>query len=179
MAKKLLFFAILSILFVSHSVSFASDDLSRYTMGEKAVKAYLGNFVNESGQTQINAEDFKKVFKNALLNRKSIKFELAGSPETSNIQISAVIKKYLYSKTDPITFSPSPAGLLLDAVTTENYAEMTAEFTVTDTKSGKVMWQNTLMTYIKHTMTPEESIPLIEEKLSRTFLWKSFGKPNA
>jgi hypothetical protein len=121
--------------------------------------------------------DFKKAFEQALLNRKSVIFAIAKTPAESDVQISGVIKKYIYSEKDPIKPSASAATLILDAATTENFVEMEADFKVVDTKSGDTVWEDKVSTYIKKMMTPGESVPLIYEKLSRNFLAKSFGKP--
>lgn len=152
-------------------------DLSSFTNSGKPVKVFLGAFTSESGGTGISADDFKKYLETALLNRKSVSFRIAGTPAESDVRISAVIKKYLYSKTDPVTSFAGPGGILLDAATTENYVEMTAQFTITDTKTGRVIWDDSIKSFVKRMMTPEESVPVIYDKLSRDFLWRSFGKP--
>lgn len=174
-----IFGMVFALSFIAQSIVAQEASLSYLTKDKKPIKISLQNFVNESGQNQILAEDFKNSFEKALLKRRSVKFEIANSPKMSDVQISGVIKKYLYSKTDPITTFASPSGLVLDAVTTENYVEMAVEFTVTDTKTGKAVWNGTVSTFIKRMMSPEESIPLIYDKLSRNFLWKSFGKASA
>ena len=51
------------------------------------------------------------------------------------------------------------------------------EFTVTDTRTGAVLWKDSASGYMKKVMTPEESIPLIYDKVSRVFVSKCFGKP--
>lgn len=159
------------------SASWAKDELAYLVKDNSPVKVFVAGFVNESGQNQILPEEFKVSFENTLLNRKSVSFMVVNNINESDVRISGIIKKYLYSKTDPITTYASPSGLLLDAVTTENYCEMNVEFTVTDTRAAKVVWKKEVSTFIKRTMTPDESIPLIYDKVSRNFLWKSFGKP--
>ena len=66
--------------------------------------------------------------------------------------------------------------MALDAVTIENYAELSADFTVTDSKTGSVLWQENVESYVKKTMTPAESLPLVYNKLARHFVAKAFGK---
>lgn len=178
MVKKL-FLVIGICFFIRQPLCFSGeDDLSYLAKDNKPVRAFLGDFINESGKNQIAPIAFKESLKISLLRRKAVTFKIVNTPSESDVQISAVIKKYLYSKTDPVTTFASPGGFLLDAATTENYVEMSALFTITDTKTGKVIWRDTVSTFIKHMMTPEDSIPMIYEKLSRVFLWKSFGKPN-
>ena len=178
MAKKtiaILTMALVALLGCLPPEAFA-DELSHLFKSGQAIKVFLGEFINKSGQNQVSPDAFKKIFAEAVSKRRAVKFTIVDSAQASDVQISGIIKKYLYSKTDPITTFASPSGLVLDAVTTENYVEMAAEFTILDTKSGRVVWKNTISTFIKKMMTPEESIPLIYDKLSRTFLWKSFGK---
>lgn len=168
--------AALAVIFFATSLLAAGNDLSALVQNKDIIKVYVKDFVNESGQGQILAADFKKALENTIANRKSVKFELVLSPGASDVQISGVIKKYLYSEADPITSFAGPTALLVDAVTTENYAELVVDFTVTDTKSGGVLWEKSMKSFVKHTMTPAQSIPMVYEKLSRDFLWKSFGK---
>lgn len=178
MVKKLVFsIALASFFFAQCAAEAVEEELARLANKGSPIKVFVKGFVNDSGQSQVLPQDFKKSFEAALLNRKSVSFELAESPETSDIQIEGVIKKYLYSKNDPITCYAGTPGVILDAVTTENYAEMSADFTVTDTKTGKILWNKPITNHVKQRMTAEKSIPLIYDKLSRTFLWKAFGKP--
>ncbi|MDP2912541.1 MAG: hypothetical protein Q8N91_00850 [Candidatus Omnitrophota bacterium] len=156
----------------------AEGDLSNFVKGKNTVNVFLKEFVNESGQSQINPDDFKKKFEAALLRRKAVKLVVVSSPDASDMQISCVIKKYLYSKTDPINSYGNSITMAIDAVTNQNYAELTGEFAVIDTKSANIVWKNGVMAYVEKMMTPEESIPLVYDKLARAFLWKAFGKPN-
>lgn len=156
----------------------ADDNLSYLAKDGQHIRVFLKEFSNESGQTQISPEDFKNSFETAMLRRKAVTFDIAKNADASDIQISCAIKKYLYSKTDPITSFGNSALVILDAITIENYAELTGEFTVVGTKTGKVIWKDSVKAFVKRTMTPKESMPLVCEKLSRAFLTKSFGKPN-
>jgi hypothetical protein len=166
-----------ALLLLSVSVVTAEDnELSGLTNSGKSVKVFLKDFTNTSGQDQVNADDYRKAFEASLKNRKAVTFEIVQNPEAADVHISGVIKKYLYSKTDPINSYASSATLVLDAATTENYAEITVDFTVTDVK-GNVLWNKELMSYVEHAMTPDESIPMVYDKSARDFLWKSFGKP--
>jgi hypothetical protein len=169
-----------ALLLFSSSLCLAAEEnsLSALTNSGKPIKVYVKDFANESGQSQIDAAAFKNAFETALKNRKAVTFEIVPSADASDVEISGIIKKYLYSETDPINSYASTATLVVDALTTENYAELTVDFTVTDAKSGNVLWNKNLMSYVERKMTPGESIPLVYDKLSRDFLWKSFGKPN-
>lgn len=177
MAKNVLYPTVFALFFLSAS-SAATDeiDMSRAAKNKEAISVFVEGFINESGKSEVSAEDFKKYFEDALLKRKAVKFKIAKNPDSSDFRISGTIKKYQYLKEDPITTYASPSGLILDAVTTENYVAMDVEFTVSDTKNGKIIWKDRASAFIKKKMTPEESVPLIYDKVARTFLWKCFGK---
>mgnify|MGYP001608839018 CR=1 FL=1 len=179
MRKVLAVLAVVALVLAIAVPAPAEDGDLEYLVKDKdVVKVFVKDFTNESGQAQVSSADFKKELEKALTLRKAVKFEIVSNPEASDFQIGGVIKNYMYSKTDPITPTTSPAALVLDAATTENYVEMTVDFEVVQTKNGKAVWQEDVKSYLKHTMTPEEALPMIYDKEARTFLWKSFGKPN-
>jgi hypothetical protein len=154
------------------------DDLSGLAQKKRPLVVSLAGFADQSGQPGIDVAEFKKAFETALVKRGGGRsFRLAESPDAGDIQIAAVIKKYQYLEKDPITSYGGPALFLLDAATTENYADLEVEFTVTDARTNSVLWKNTVSTFIKRMMPRDKSIPLVYDKLSRTFLWKCFGRP--
>ena len=176
MVKRLVFSIVALILYQSASFAATSADLAYLVNNKDTIKVYLDVFANESGQGQIQADAFKKAVEKAMVNRKAVKFDVVAAPESSDVRVSCAIRKYLYLKNDPITSYGGPLALALDAATTENYVEMTADFTVTDSKTGAILWKDSVKSFLKRMMTPEESVPLIYDKLSRDFLWRSFGK---
>lgn len=169
---------ILAVSLFTDISSALNDDLAYLAKDRRPVSVFLKELKNESGQDRIKVDDFKKIFEAALLRRKAVTFTVVSAPDASDIQISCNLKKYLHSETDPINSYAGTPGMLLDALTVQNYAEITGEFTVVDTKSGKVIWKKSVMAYVEGAMTPEESMPLVYDKLARTFLWRSFGKAN-
>ncbi|MCX5679984.1 MAG: hypothetical protein NTZ95_04935 [Candidatus Omnitrophica bacterium] len=176
MVKKILFTGFIVMLTAWQAAGAETVDISRYLAKGNPIKVYIPGVTNDSGQAQIIADDFKKVLESSIRNRRSVKFEIASDPLASDFQIAAVIKKYSYSKTDPINSFAGPSALALDALTTENYAEMGVDFTITSTGSGKIVWKDNVFDYIERTMTPAESVPMVYDKIARKFLWKSFGK---
>jgi hypothetical protein len=177
MPKKLLAAAVLALAVIVPFLSFASEnDLSGLVNNKDAIKVFVGDFANRSGQEQVSAEVFRKAVESVLLKRKAVKFQLVKDASAGDVVISGAIKKYEYLKNDPITSYAGVGGFMLDAATTENYARMDVEFTVTDPKTKRVLWKDDITNFIKRMMTPAESIPLICEKVARTFLAKSFGK---
>lgn len=180
MLKKSYLFILMAFLelFLCQILSIAEDGiLSDLAKSKKPIKVFVKEFANESGQVQISPKDFRKSLEDALLRRRVVKFEIAKSPDAGDIQISGTIKKYQYLKSDPVTTYMSPTGFVLDAMTTENYAAMDVEFVVMDATFNKTLWKETISTFVKKKMTEGESVPLICDKVARTFLWKCFGKP--
>jgi hypothetical protein len=74
------------------------------------------------------------------------------------------------------TLSLETAAIDAVATSTQNYADMNVAFTIVDTKTGKTLWQGDVYDYLKKTMTEQESLPLIYDKVARKFVVKSFGK---
>jgi hypothetical protein len=170
--------AICLLSFMGCSLVFAQEKpLGLLFKGKPPIKAYIKEVTNGSGQDQVSTEVFKESLKQSLLNRKLVKFEIADNPVESDIQISIVIKEYQYLKRGGLQPIPG-VSMIFDAVAslTENYVEMAAEYTVTDTKSDETLWHGIVTENFKKVMTPEESIPLICNKISRTFVWKCFGR---
>lgn len=176
MKKLSVFMAIVSFLLIQSFAAAEEAPLAKWVKDKQPVKAFVKGFVNESGQDQVSPEEFKKVFEESLLNRKAVRFEIVKDPGESTVRISGIIRKYRYLENDPINSFAGPSGLLLDAGTTENYVEMAVKFDLVDTRRNKALWSGMITAYVERRMTPEESLPIIYDKLSRTFLWKCFGK---
>lgn len=151
------------------------NELAAMAQNKHPINVYLKDFSNESGQQQIAAADFMKEVEKAFLKRQSVSFSMAKAPQESDVEVSAVIKSYQYAEKDPV--KPSLSFIMaLDAVTTENYAEMAVEFTVSDPKSGGVLWKDTVTSYAKRSMTPAESVPAVYDRVARDFVARAFGK---
>ncbi|MDO8525284.1 MAG: hypothetical protein Q7S07_02210 [Candidatus Omnitrophota bacterium] len=180
MIRKLCFVAAIVALFLKAQIAMAEGgDLWRLADKTGSIKVFINAPVNESGQG-FAADDLKGALESTLLNRKSTKFEIARVPEGSDLQVATVIKSFMYMEKGPLKPTPSIGTTLLDAAATmtENYAEMSVDFVVTDTRTNLLLWKDTLNPYLKKRMTPEESIPLIAERIASHFVWKCFGKPS-
>lgn len=159
--------------------AFAQDDTIGHLFEEKSpVKVHVSTVTNESGNNQISTDGFKKSLEDSLNNRKAIDFDTVTNPADSDIQIAAVIKKYQYLERGPFNPNPGIATTLVDAAATatSNYVEMEVSYTVTGTKNNDPLWSDDVKEYIKKVMTPEESIPLIYDKVTRTFTSQCFGR---
>ena len=179
MVKKLCFVVIIASLFLNQSMAIAEGgDLWHLADKNGSIKVFVNNPVNESGQGLI-ADSLRKALESALVNRKSVKFEIVKTPGESDVQVATVIKNFMYMEKGPLKPTPGIGTTLLDAAATitENYAEIAVDFIVTQSKTGLILWQDILSPYLKQKMEPEESIPLISGKVSSDFVWKCFGRP--
>lgn len=176
---------VMMLFFMGFSLVTAMEDTIGFLFKDKIkdripVKVYIKDVVNQSGQGQLAPETFRNILGQSLLKRRSIKFDVVNSPAESDIQVSAIIKSYKYMERGPLKPSLSIGVMFADAAATasQNYVEMETEYSVIDTKSGKMLWDNTISEYLKKKMTPEESIPMICDAVTRAFVWKCFGKAN-
>lgn len=180
MLKKVSFTALIAALLLAGSLATAVEsDLSNLAKSKSPLKVYVNGFTDESGENLVIPEDFKKALEVALTNRKSVKFEITASRDSGDVEISGIIRKFRYLERGPMKVSPSAGGMLLDAMATatHNYVEMNTRFTVTDIKTGRLLWDNTIEVYAKKKMSPDESVPVIYDKISRVFLSECFGHP--
>jgi hypothetical protein len=143
--------------------------------GKQPISIFFKDFSNESGQPQIIPAEFMNEIRKAFVERRSVSFVIAKTLQDSDMVVSAAIKSYQYLEKDPV--KPSLSFIMaLDAATTENFAEISADFTVTDAKNGSVLWKETVTSYVKKMMTPAQSLPLVYDKLARHFVSKAFGR---
>lgn len=150
-------------------------ELTDMALSKRPIKVFLGEFTNTSDQAQVAPDAFRKEVEKALTERKSVSFAIVKSAPESDVQVSAAIKGYQYMEKDPV--KPSLSVIMaLDAVTSENYAELSAEFTVVNTATGVVAMKEDLTGFAKRMMTPADSLPLVYEKLARKFVADTFGK---
>ena len=178
--KRFALLAVIVSILICQSMAMAEEGQLWRLAGKKgSIKTYVKEVVNQTGNSRVNAEDLKNTIETMLVNRKSTKFEIAKSPGESDVEISIVIKKYNYMEKGPFNASPGIETTLLDAAETmsTNYVDMTANFIVMNSKTGMILWNETLDPYIKKRMTSAESLPVIYEKMAKHFIWKCFGKP--
>lgn len=180
MVKRILALA-LAFSFVTAPAVFASEGtIGHLFSGKPVVRVCVKEISNDSGQAQVGTEAFKAVLETSFMKRKAITFKIVNTAAESDIQLAASIKKFEYMVRGPLKPSIGIETTLLDAMATatENYAEMSVDFNVIDTKSGNILWEGNVEDYMKKVMTAEESIPLISDKICRKFLWICFGKAN-
>lgn len=179
MMKKWFAMALCGFVLMVNSLAYCRDvSPSELVNKKKPLVVKLMTFEDASGQPDIKILEFKKAVETAMAKRGGGSlFTVTDRPDISDILVYATIKKFEYSEKDPITSFGSPTMLLLDAATSENYVTMDVEFTVIDTKTNKIIWKNKVTDFKKKMMSRQDSIPIIYDKVARTFLWKCFGRP--
>ena len=157
MVRRFLVSAIL--LYVVSSIASPEGLDQEITYLKEPIRVFVGDFVNKSGLQQISAEDFVKSLKENLVTRRAVKFEVVGSLDESDIEISGEILKYHFLKEDPLAKVDKSGARTLDSSTTANYVDMEGDFLVVETRTGKVLWKSAVSTFLKKDVTAEESIP--------------------
>jgi len=173
-------YAAIALIFMCQAVCLAAREntLSDLVNSGKPIKVFVKEFDNETNDAMIKPDIFKVELEKAFSNRKSVIFQVVKHPVESDVQVSGILKKFQYLDRGPLKAGPGAGGILLDAAAsaTHNYAEMEAYFTITDTKTSQVLWSDLVNVYKKKVMTPQDSVGVIYDKISRIFLSKSFGK---
>ncbi|MFA6079538.1 MAG: hypothetical protein WC779_07340 [Candidatus Omnitrophota bacterium] len=179
MGRKIASLLVAICFLMQGAVCFADGrNLAHLYRGEE-IKVFVKSIVNESEKKDLSVPDFKKEVEKAFTNRRSVDFEVVSSAEASDVEVAGVIKQYQYLVKGPMKPSLGIETTALDiaATMTENYADMNVSFTITDSKTGKVLWTNDIYEYEKKVMTEGESIPIMFDKIARKFVVRSFGKP--
>mgnify|MGYP001567068960 CR=1 FL=1 len=179
--------ALVFAIFIAGGLSLAAADdpigsLFKKQMENRVpVKVFIKEVVNQSGQAAVIPAEFTRALAISMHKRRALKFEVVKNAVDSDISISAVIQRYRYLDKGPFKPSIGIQTMILDAAATmtQNYVDMLVNYTVTDTKSGEKLWEGTVDQYIKKKMTLAESMTLINDVVTRTFLWKCFGKANS
>lgn len=174
MLKKALFLALILL-----SAADAHAASLRDTFGRRAsaVAVAVTEPVNNSEDKELQASDLKKALEEKLAARREPKFSVVADPAAAEITVSADIKESIFLEHDPVDKLIGIGGTAWDAATVEHYARLVAVYTVTDVKSGRVLWTDKLMgTVTDKTMTKEESRPKIVARAAEIFIREAFGK---
>ena len=148
------------------------DDFRKYD----SVKVYIGEVIDSTGEP-IDLKQFRAALKQALLDRKSIKFKIVDKKKEADLIIDAEITRYDYRETDPIDMIMGSAGVVLDLAKEDNYVATDVYFTVKDAGSGKVRWSKKVTSTITKKKIPVKEAPgMAFERASKRFTGKAFGK---
>lgn len=172
--KKILL-AVLAFSFVLSGTSYAAT-LYQQLSGKK-VKVYVAQPIDSASNKKTDLAGLKTSLENALKERKSISFEVMGAPEEADYTIDTDVQEFFWTPNDPVDMIGGLSMAAADAALIQDYVRMQAIFTVKEVKSGREAWKDTLLsTVTKSGMSEEQSIPLINEDMSATFVKTAFGK---
>lgn len=175
--KRIISFIVISLTFVLCArVSFArQENLYAQLSRMPIVRVYIQQIADSSQEKSVNPQELFNELKEALEKRKSINFAVVNSADEADIVIEVDIKEYVWSEKDPVDNLLGSAAIALDAMRIENYARLTALFTVKD-KGGSKIWKKLLRgSATKKEMPEQESYSLVIEKVVKVFIRECFA----
>jgi len=157
----------------------AREKLTYILTHKEPVKVFLKDFVNESGQGKVSANILRNDVKNALVNRRSVRFAAVAKEEESDITVEAAVKAFRYMERGPVKITPGLGTTMLDlaASATMNYADIQGSFVIREAGTGRVLHVEDVYIHLKRKMTEDESVPLVLNKFARQFVVEAFGRP--
>jgi len=168
---------IMVLVFANTGLGMDKGNLYNQFYKKRVVKVYLPDIENLSAGNKVDAAGLKEDLKQALKNRRSIRFKVVEEKSAADIVIDCNLTAFYWASEDPIDMVFGTAGIIYDTITIENYAYQEAVFTVTDAKSDKKLWQKTLkIDLTRKNMTEQESVPLINKKTVKIFMRDCFSK---
>jgi len=181
MKKILVFCMIFALVFITLFSYEASarkkDNLYEKFSKRGVVKTYVAPISEPAIETNPDVKNLRKVLEDQLTVRMSINFDIVDSADEADIIIDCEILEYFWTEEDPID-TWGWAAMAIDAAKKENYSRMEAVFTVTDAKKGKVILERKIRGMITDdSMSEEESVSMINERIVKIFIIKCFGKP--
>jgi len=180
--KKIVVFCSIFILIFAAVFSYEAsarkvDNLYEKLSRKSAVKTYVAPIAEPAIETSPDVKNLRKTLEDQLTTRLNIDFDIVDSEEEADIIISCEILEYFWTEEDPLD-TWGVAAMAVDVALKENYSLMEAIFTVTNAKNGRVMLKRRLRgTITDNSMTEEDSLTMINERIVKTFIRKCFGKP--
>lgn len=165
------------------------NSMSDLIDSSEVIKTYVSDIKNSSGDDNVDLEDLKARLEKALAERmprkfdfsqktERRKFEIVKTPAAADVVLNSVIIEYLWTDEDPVDMITGAPGIAYDIMTTENYSRMQVVFSVNDTRSGVLLWEDKISADLTDKkMTEEESYDRINERIVRIFMRELFEKP--
>lgn len=188
--KKVLFFLFVVSLLTSSTCSYAGkvDPMDELIDSVDVVKVYVADVKNSSGNNTVNAENIKFILEKTLSERPTRKFDFSGktsnrkfeiveSASLADVVVNSIVVEYLWTDDDPIDMIIGIYAVAYDALTKENYARMQVIFSINETKSGILLWEDKIMaTITDKNMSEEDSYTQMEERIVKIFMREIFEK---
>ncbi len=128
----------------------------------------------------------RKAVENALETRMTLSFKPVSNIEEADIAVECDINEFFWTDADPVDNIAGLGAIAYDAAIKENYSRMQAVFAVKDLKEkftkrakdkGKPLWEeNVKATITSKKMGKEESVALMNEKITKIFMRDCFSK---
>jgi len=175
---RIFFVITVALLFLFSGEAFAQrETIMEYFDRMGTIKTYVADIVNNSGDNKINVDELEKNIENALAARLSHTFQIVRDKRDADIIVNGEIVEYVFTEKDPIDMVTGMASAAYDLLTTEHYARMQIVMSITDAKSGKVLWEDRFKSTITNpTMTEEESYGRINSRIPKIFQIRLFKK---
>ena len=184
----LVFLFAISLLCSTYVYAERKDPMAALIDSDSVIKTYVADIKNSSGNNKIDLKDLKDALENVLASRPPRKFEFSGkgdrtkfkiveNPSEADIAVNTLITEYLWTEDDPVDMIVGVPSIAYDALTKENYARMQVVMTVNDTKSGMLLWEDSLKaTITDKTMAEKESYDRINERIAKVFIRELFKR---
>ncbi len=143
---------------------------------QASVKARVALFEDATADKKTDAGDLKSNIEKALSERKSIKFEIVNDNAAADITIEGKITELVWSDQDPVDMIAGLGAVAMDAAMVEHYCSLTADVSVTDSKTGHALWKDTVRaTVTTNDMTKENFGSFIYKDFAKVFIKEAFS----
>ncbi|MDD4956246.1 MAG: hypothetical protein PHH49_01050 [Candidatus Omnitrophica bacterium] len=141
------------------------------------VKVYVDDIKDLTATSIADEKNLKRTLENALTTRMTINFKVIEDKASADIVIESSIDEMFWTDKDPVDNIAGIGPIVLDMVTNENYARMTAVFTVWDGPSGKELWSRRIKaTVTSKEMGQNDSISMVNDRIVKVFMRDCFSK---
>jgi len=147
--------------------------LSERTM----VKTYVAPVTDSTGEGRADVRSLRETIESFMMARMTINFNIVQEASSSDIIIGCDVVEYFWTDKDPIDNITGTVAVAWDAINRQNYARMTAVFTVMDAKTKDILWKKKIKaTITDEFMTPDESVKMVNERITKIFMRDAFSK---
>ncbi len=126
---------------------------------ERPIKTYVTDVTDSTGHAEKCVSLLKKDLEDMLATRKNISFVVVPDKKDADIIMTSEIVEFFWTDTDPVDEITGIGPILMDAAMKEHYGRMTVIFTITDTQSGKLIWDRKLKATLTGDYITEENAP--------------------
>ncbi len=177
--RGLLSFFVAGVVLFYSTGTYARREANMIEFFEKRyiTKVCVEEVTNSSGDRAIDTAVVKGNIEQALLDRKSHRFEIVETEAEADIVVKMDITEYFFTTEDPVDMIVSPLAIAIDKMKKDHYARMQARVTVVDAKTGRELWKRSIKSTITDaTMSEEESYERSQERIVKILVRRLFSK---